>query len=93
MNSSAQQTGQTGMALLKLSRHDLKHNTHHHLFHKLDQYGIRGDVLDWIKNLTLIGSQQDIIDGQKSVFSKEQSLHPYYSFALLMTCQTELHKT
>ena len=53
MNSSAWQTGQTGTALLKLSRHDLQHNTHHHLFHKLDQYGIHEDVLDWIKNFTL----------------------------------------
>ena len=25
--------------------------SHHHLFHKLNQYGIHGDVLDWIKTL------------------------------------------
>ena len=37
--------------------------SHHHLFHKLHHYGIRGDVLDWIKNFTLNRSQHVIIDG------------------------------
>jgi len=27
------------------------------------------------------------------VLPKGQFLHPYYSFALLMTCKTELHQT
>ena len=27
--------------------------SHHHLLHKLDQYGIHRDVLDWIKKLYL----------------------------------------
>ena len=72
--------------------------SHHHLFHKLHHYGIRGDVLDWIKNFTLNRSQHVIIDGQKSDVSSVSSgilrgrflLH-YCFFVLLMTCLIESH--
>ena len=47
--------------------------SHHHLFHKLHHYGIRGDVLDWIKNFTLNRSQHVVIDGQKSDVSSVSS--------------------
>jgi len=42
-------------------------------FHKLYHYGIRGDVLNWIRNFTLNRSQQVIIDGQKSDVSSVSS--------------------
>ena len=41
----------------------------HHLFYKLYHYGIRGDILDWIKNFVSNRSQCVIVDGQQSNFS------------------------
>ena len=40
--------------------------SHYHLFHKLHHYGIRGDILDWIKNFMLNRSQCVVVDGQQS---------------------------
>ena len=46
---------------------------HHHLFHKLHHYSIRGDILDRIKNFNLNRSQQVIIDSQQSDISSVSS--------------------
>ena len=40
--------------------------SHYHLFHKLHHYGIRGDILDWIKNFMVNRSQCVVVDGQQS---------------------------
>ena len=65
--------------------------SHYHLFHKLHHYGIRGDILDWIKNFMLNRSQCVVVDGQQSdltgrmeyhlMFLRRQSSLPYCSFA------------
>ena len=39
---------------------------HQHLFHKLAHYGIRGNILDWIKHFILQRSQCVVIEGQQS---------------------------
>ena len=40
--------------------------SHLHLFHKLHHYGIRGDLLTWIKDFVVNRSQQVIVNGQQS---------------------------
>ena len=40
--------------------------SHQHLFHKLHHYGIRGDLLTWIKGFVSNRVQQVVVDGQQS---------------------------
>ena len=40
--------------------------SHLYLFHKLHHYGIRGDLLTWIKDFVANRSQQVIVNGQQS---------------------------
>ena len=40
--------------------------SHQHLFHKLHHYGIRGDLLTWIKSFVSNRVQQVVVDGQQS---------------------------
>ena len=40
--------------------------SHLHIFHKLHHYGIRGDLLTWIKDFVVNRSQQVIVNGQQS---------------------------
>ena len=40
--------------------------SHQHLFHKLHHYGIRGDLLTWIKSFVSNTVQQVVVDGQQS---------------------------
>ena len=40
--------------------------SHQHLFHKLHYYGIRGDLLTWIKSFVSNRVQQVVVDGQQS---------------------------
>ena len=47
--------------------------SHHHLFHKLYHYGIRGNTLNWIKNFTLSRSQCVVVDGQQSDLTEVSS--------------------
>jgi len=56
---------QTDVILLDFSKAFDK-VSHHHLFHKLNHYGIRGDLLNWIKHFTLQRSQCVVVEGQQS---------------------------
>ena len=40
--------------------------SHQHLFHKLHHYGIRGDLLTWIKSFVSNTVKQVVVDGQQS---------------------------
>ena len=40
--------------------------SHRHLFHKLNHYGIWGDLLTWIKSFVSNRVQQVVVDGQQS---------------------------
>ena len=56
---------QTNVILLDFSKAFDK-VPHQHLFHKLAYYGIRGNLLDWIKHFIFQRSQCVVIKGQQS---------------------------
>ena len=56
---------QTDVILLDFSKAFDK-VSHQHLFHKLAHYGIRGNLLDWIKHFIFQRSQCVVIEGQQS---------------------------
>ena len=71
--------------------------SHQHLFHKLHHYGIRGDLLTWIKSFVSNRVQQVVVDGQQSNLAAVSSgvpqgtvLAPYYFSASLMIYQMGL---
>ena len=56
---------QTDVVLLDFSKACDK-VSHQYLFHKLHHYGIRGNLLDWIKDFVLQRSQCVVVEGQQS---------------------------
>jgi len=57
--------GQTGVILLDLSKAFDK-ICHQHLFHKLYHYGIRGNLLEWLKDFLTDRSQRVLVNGEQS---------------------------
>ena len=49
---------------------------HQHLLHKLDHYGIRGTVLNWIQNFLTNRTQKVVVDGSSSESARVRSSVP-----------------
>lgn len=57
--------GQTDVIMLDFSKAFDK-VSHQHLYHKLQNYGIRGNILEWLKHFLMDRSQRVIINGEHS---------------------------
>ena len=65
LKESINNNGQTDAILLDFSK-AFDRVSHQHLYYKLNHYGIRGKILDWLKQFLTGRSQCVIINGEQS---------------------------